>query len=408
MPMENNFFSHLTVLDLSRYLPGGYATQPFADWGAEVIKIEDTGQGDFCRHDPPTRHGISYYSTALCRNKRSVSLNLKDEEVRDLFLHMASCADVIVESFRPGVTKRLGIDYETIRRRNPGIVYASISGYGQNDPRSLKALHDLNLQAETGYLSLANDNAFPMPLADLATAMVTGQALLAALLNRTTTKEGAYIDVSMFDCFVWWQSMNDSRWLFNGRTHTRSDLEYPAVGHNLYETADGALLMFAMIEPKFWIPFTQEIGLPELKDDCRKRMWQAPEAFEKMAKAVQEKTLAEWEEWLENREYSISPVLSKDEAIEHLVETEPNTLAYVDFPNVGRVLQTNIPHHVSSLPTRIEDFKEASRLGQDTAEVLKALGVDTARIERLARKGSIKLDTPVDPDFIDRNPIAPR
>ncbi len=120
---KQNVSNDLLVLDFSRYLPGGYATQPFADWGSEVIKVEDTGQGDFCRHDPPTRHGISYYSTALCRNKQSISLNLKDEEAKEYCIKLALKADIIVESFRPGVTKRLGIDYETIKKQNPKIIY---------------------------------------------------------------------------------------------------------------------------------------------------------------------------------------------------------------------------------------------------------------------------------------------
>ena len=121
-------FSGITVLDFSRYLPGGYATQVLADLGATVIKCEDTGAGDFMRHDYPTMgNGISYYITALGRNKKSVSLNLKDQEVVDWFLKMAKEADVIVESFRPGVTKKLGIDYETINKINPRIIYCSIS-----------------------------------------------------------------------------------------------------------------------------------------------------------------------------------------------------------------------------------------------------------------------------------------
>lgn len=403
-----NVFEDLLVLDFSRYLPGGYATQPFADWGAEVIKVEDTGQGDFCRHDPPTRYGISYYSTALCRNKKSISVNLKDEEVRNYCLKLASRADVIIESFRPGVTKRLGIDYESISKINNKIVYASISAFGQKDPRSQKALHDYALIAETGFLDLADDNAFPLPLADLATAMVTGQSLLAALLNREKTGEGAYIDISMFDCFLWWQSMIDSRWLFNDKKHKRDDLEYPSVGYNLYETSDGFQLMFAMIEPKFWVPFTEEVGMPELKDNCRKRKWQAPESFTKMEQFVKSKSLAEWKEWLSTRtEYSITPVLTKDEAIPKIIEKEPNMLNYVEFNDVGRVLQTNIPHHISSLPTQISNFKEASRLGQDTKDILMQLGVKAKDLEEMKNRGAIKLDTPIEYSFVDINPVAP-
>lgn len=403
-----NVFKDLLVLDFSRYLPGGYATQPFADWGSEVIKVEDTDQGDFCRHDPPTRYGISYYSTALCRNKKSVSLNLKDREARECCLKLASRADVIVESFRPGVTRRLGIDYETISKINNKIIYASISAYGQDDSRSQRALHDGALIAETGFLDLVDDNAFPLPLADLATAMVTGQSLLASLLNREKTGEGAYIDISMFDCFLWWQSMIDSRWLFNGGKHKRADLEYPSVGYNLYETSDGARLMFAMIEPKFWVPFTEEIGMSELKGDCRKRKWEAPDSFVKMEHFVKSKTLDEWEEWLSSRtEYSITPVLTKEEAIPKIIKREPSMLNYADFKDVGRVLQTNIPHHISSLPTQISHFKEASRLGQDTKDILLQLGVSYEGLREMEIRGAVKLDTPVDHSYMDKNPVAP-
>lgn len=404
---KNNAFSNLVVLDLTRYLPGGYATQPFADWGANVIKVEDTEQGDYCRHDAPTRFGVSYYSTALCRNKKSVSFNLKDKEVLGYFLELTSKADVIIESFRPGVTKRLGIDYETVRVLNPEIVYASISAFGQNDERSLKAYHDLNMQALTGYISLADDNAFPLSLVDLAAGMVASQSIMAALLNRRTTDEGSYIDISMTDCFIWWQSMIDSRWCFNGGIHTRDDHERPSVGYNLYKTKDGKTMAFALLEQKFWVPFVHDVGIPELEDCCLKRRWQDPWAFEVMEKLVSGKTLAEWEEWLADKEYSISSVPTKTEAIERMIKEESRMLAFVDFPDVGRVLQTNIPHGISSLPTNIKNFKEASRLGQDTEEVLYELGVSKEKIQHLANCGAIKLDTPVDKNATDNNPIAP-
>ena len=191
---KNTPFSDITVLDFSRYLPGGYATQVLADLGATVIKVEDTGLGDFMRHDYPTKGGgISYYITALGRNKKSVSLNLKNEEVVDWFLKMAQEADIIVESFRPGVTAKLGIDYESIKKLNPGIIYCSISGYGANDPRSKKAQHDLNMQATSGYLSVNHGSTSPLHLCDLSSGMVAGQALLAALYARTVTGEGASI-----------------------------------------------------------------------------------------------------------------------------------------------------------------------------------------------------------------------
>ena len=407
MARNGNAFEDLLVLDLTRYMPGGFATQILADWGATVIKVEDTKRGDFCRYDPPTKHGISYYSTALCRNKKSISLDLKNKEANDCFQELSKKADIIIESFRPGVTKRLGIDYESIRQKNPDVIYASISAFGQEDPRSQKAWHDFAMIASTGYLDLQNDNAFPLPLCDYATGMVAGQALLASLFNRDKTGEGSYIDIAMFNCFLWWQSLIDSRWLFNGKIHKRNDLEYPSVGYNIYETSGGAALMFAMIEEKFWVPFTQETGLEELRDDCRKREWQAPDSFEKMRAFVKSKSLAEWENWLSGKEYSITKILTKDEAIPAIVNNKPEMLNYVTFPNVGRVLQTNIPHNISNLQTHIESFNEAALLGENTEEVLMSLGIDRSAIEKMAQEKAIFLGAPVDYDYQDDNPTAP-
>ena len=305
-------FSGITVLDFSRYLPGGYATQVLADLGATVIKCEDTGAGDFMRHDYPTMgNGISYYITALGRNKKSVSLNLKDQEVVDWFLKMAKEADVIVESFRPGVTKKLGIDYETINKINPRIIYCSISGYGAEDPRSKKAQHDLNMQATSGYLSVNHGGTSPLHLCDLSSGMVAGQALLAALYAREQTGKGTYIDTSMFDCFVWWNSLLDSRWCFNGGQCDRNDLEYPSAAYNVYETKDGGKLALGMVEPKFWQPFCDAIGHPEIKGDGLKRRWEAPEAFKIVEETIKSKTTDEWMEWLEDKDFCIAKLNRK-------------------------------------------------------------------------------------------------
>ena len=326
---KNTPFSDITVLDFSRYLPGGYATQVLADLGATVIKVEDTGLGDFMRHDYPTKGGgISYYITALGRNKKSVSLNLKNEEVVDWFLKMAQEADIIVESFRPGVTAKLGIDYESIKKLNPGIIYCSISGYGANDPRSKKAQHDLNMQATSGYLSVNHGSTSPLHLCDLSSGMVAGQALLAALYARTVTGEGAYIDISMFDCFVWWNSLLDSRWCFNDGECKRDDLEYPSTAYNVYETKDGGKLALGMVEPKFWEPFCDAIGHPEIKPTGLMRRWEAPEAFEIVEETIKGRTTQEWLDWLEDKDFCIAKVNSKTEAVEADHAREPEELSH--------------------------------------------------------------------------------
>lgn len=398
-------FSGIRVLDFSRYLPGGYATQTLADLGAEVIKVEDTGAGDFMRHDYPTKGGgISYYVTALGRNKKSISLNLKDPEVVEIFKKLAAESDVIVESFRPGVTKKLGIDYDSIKAINPGIIYCSISGYGSKDPRSKKAQHDLNMQADSGFLSVDHGSTFPLHLVDLSSGMVAGQALLAALYSREKTGEGCYIDTSMFDCFVWWNSLLDSRCCFNGMQEEKEDLEYPSVAYNVYETKDGGKLALGMVEAKFWEPFCEAIGHPEIKPTGLMRYWEAPGAFRIVEETIRSRTTNEWMEWLQDKDFCIAKVNTKPEAIEQITRENPETLNWVDFPRVGRVLQTNSPHHLSNIPVKIEDFEEVSVLGGDTEKYLSEIGVSDEEIARLKAIGSIRTGDDIEKEF-DRVPL---
>lgn len=405
--MPKSAFNKITVLDFSRYLPGGYATQVLADMGANVIKVEDTGLGDFMRHDFPTKGGgVSYYVNALGRNKKSVSFNLKNTEVVEAFKKMAAEADIIVESFRPGVTKKLGIDYDTIKAINPGIIYCSISAYGATDPRSLKPMHDLNMQATAGYLAVNHGSMSPLHLCDLSTAMVVGQALLAALIERAESGEGCYIDTSMFDCFVWWNSLLDSRWSFNDGECKRTDLEYPSVAYNVYATKDGGRYSLGMVEDKFWKQFCEAMDCPELIGKGLDREWENPEAFEKVRQIMLSKTTAEWDEYFSDKDMCVGRVNTKTEAVAQLVVENPEALAYVDFPRVGRVLQTGLPHHLSSIPTPISEFKAVSDLGEDTAAELKKIGMDDETIERLHAEGGIKFASDF-PWEEDRAPIAP-
>ena len=381
--MPKSSFNDITVLDFSRYLPGGYATQTLADLGANVIKCEDTGPGDFMRHDFPTA-----------------------------FKKMAAEADIIVESFRPGVTKKLGIDYDTIKAINPRIIYCSISAYGATDPRSLKPQHDLNMQATAGYLAVNHGSMSPLHLCDLSTGMVVGQALLAALLERQATGEGCYIDTSMFDCFVWWNSLLDSRWSFNDGVCKRTDLEYPSLAYNVYETKDGKRYSLGMVEDKFWTNFCNAMERPELLGHGLDREWESPELFEIVREIMKSKTADEWDEWVawfdqpENANMCAAKVNTKTEAVAQLCEENPEALAYVEFPRVGKVLQTGLPHHLSNIPTPISEYKAVSDLGEDTEAELKKVGYDDATIARLHEEGGIKFASDF-PYEDDRAPIAP-
>lgn len=383
--MGNPSFARLRVLDLSRYLPGGYATQVLADLGADVIKVEDTGLGDFCRHEHPQRGGMSYYIEALGRNKRSVALDLKDADAHAAFMKLVEGADVVVESFRPGVTKKLGIDYAAARAVNPRIVYCSFSGYGQDDPRSQLPLHDLNMQAQSGYLSLNGGVKAPLHLCDLASSMVAAQSMLAALYDREISGEGRFIDVSMFDSFVWWNSLIDTRWGFQDESISEDTIAFPerCCFYNIYETSDGGRLAFGLIEDKFWASFCEDAGVPELID-------QPDDAYERMCALVASRTLAEWEAWLADKDLCIAAVIDKNAALAQLMEREPSMVAYRDFPRAGRVLQTNLPHAIAGMRPSLDDAVEAPAHGEHTAEVLRELGFDADAVEELARRGAVR------------------
>lgn len=353
-------FEDLIVLDLSRYLLGAYTSLYFADLGAQVIKVEDTKTGDLMRGEKPMVDGESYYHYALNRNKESISLNLKDEEVLERFYQLVARADVLVENYRPGVAKRLKIDFETLHKINPNLVYVSFSAYGQNDPRSLDALHDINIVAQTGYYDLTNGAVALLQPSDLAAAMAGIQGALTGLIARDKAK-GTHVDVSMYDSLIWWNAMLDSRWFFYGKTLTSGMREYPSVGYNIYRTKDGRMISFGLYENKFWKSSVDDIGRPDLYDTLKDTPEQNPIAYQAVVDFAASMTYDEWIAWLEDKTYAIAPCLNKSEAIDLAVETNPQTINYVDFPRFGTALQTNTPHVIGDMRSDLSEAREPAR-----------------------------------------------
>ena len=249
--------SGLRVLDLSRVLSGPYCTALLADLGAEVIKIETPGRGDDSRHFGPFVGGVSVYFALINRNKKSVALNLQHARAKELALALAEKSDVVVENFRPGVAARLGLDYETLSRRNPRLIYLSISGFGQDGPHAGWAAYDLIIQAMSGIMSVTGQpdgppTALGESLGDLWTGLMGSWAVLAALQARTRTGQGERIDLGMFDALMSMQMTGLANLLASGKAPPRVGNRHPVTTPvNTYRCRDGLAALVVTSDAQF-------------------------------------------------------------------------------------------------------------------------------------------------------------
>ncbi|HYM49838.1 MAG TPA: CaiB/BaiF CoA-transferase family protein [Candidatus Limnocylindrales bacterium] len=332
------------VLDLTRLLPGGYATMLMARMGADVVKVEAPGHGDPLRALP----GGAAYFAALHAGKRSVALRLKSEAGRRALLKLAERSDALIEGFRPGVMDRLGLGFEVLRRANPRLVYCAITGYGSTGPLRARAGHDLNYLARAGVLSLMPPSgrapAIPaVQLADLAGGMQAIILVLAALLERERTGRGRRVEVAMTDVARSW--LTTQRAVFQaGEPGIPLTGELPC--YHVYPTRDGFLTV-AALEAPFWQAFCDAIDRPDL---CGRQL--DPTAIDEVAGVLERRTRAEWMARFGDKDVCVEPVLS-------LGEAEPD-------PGAGVALAP------------------APALGQHTREVLAESGLSLAEIDALA------------------------
>jgi crotonobetainyl-CoA:carnitine CoA-transferase CaiB-like acyl-CoA transferase len=335
------------VLDLTRLLPGAYATLLLADLGAEVVKIEDPRGGDGMR-SLPTAAPRSYFEL-LNRSKRSVTLDLRSPEAARVLDALCVTADVVVDSFRPSTARRLGVDGETLLRRHPRLVCASISGFGQTGPYAERAAHDINYQALAGLLvQPAGTVQMPGPLVgDIGAATQAAIRILAALLLRDRTGYGSIVDVSIHEAAMAWAMFPTTAELANAC-------------YTVYETSDGQWLALGALEPKFWKGFCERIGRPDLvalqHAHGDERTWVESE----VRRAMLGLTRDEWLARFSDADACLTPIYTPEE-----VAADP---------------------HVQSR-LRAEPHASAPALGADTDAVLEAAGIDAAERMRLRAAG---------------------
>ncbi len=379
----------IRVLDLTRLYPGPYLTLVLADLGADVAKVEDPRLGDYLREIPPARAGISGRFLALNRDKRSLALDLKHPAGREVLLRMVERADVVVESFRPGVLARLGVGWSTLSARNPRVILCSISGYGQTGPYRERAGHDLNYIALAGVLAMtgAAGGAPVLPgvqLADLAGGAMWGAVgILAALVGRQATGQGRHLDISMTEGALTLLAAELGSMAIGGTAPTRGagTLNGGLACYGVYATADGKYLSVGGLEPKFWAAFNQAIGR---KVDLSELIL-PPEGQARVRAEVQTilatRSRDAWMATFARTDACCEPVLELDELAEHPQHRARGLFFTTDHPGVGPVEQLRTPVGEAAA-TRL-----APRLGEHSNELLGEYGFSDGEIATLRGDG---------------------
>jgi len=384
----------IRVLDLSRLLPGPFCSMLLADFGAEVIKVEDPRGGDYIRQWPPRIGKNSGFHVVLNRNKRSCTLNLKARAGKEIFRQLAGSADVVLEGFRPGVMARLGLDYRSLHAINPRLVYCSVSGYGDHGPRAQRAGHDINYLALGGILSHSgrrHPTLSGVQVADLGGGgLLAAFSIVMALLVRERQGAGQYLDISMLDGSLLWNCLRWGKYLADGEIPRPGDdmLNHGFACYNLYETRDGRYMALGAIEPQFWEAFCAAVARPEWR---RANYFEPGPHQEDLKVAVaglfREKTQAEWVAHLAQHDCCCEPVLNLDEAMNDSHTRARQMVVDLVHESWGAYRQLGVAPKFSRTPGTLRSH--APELGEHTEAILQELGYAAAQIGELRRQGVV-------------------
>ncbi|MFN8288480.1 MAG: CoA transferase [Chitinophagales bacterium] len=384
------------IIDFTRLLPGPLATMFLADMGADVIKVEDPDSPDYIRDFEPRINGISMLYLSLNRNKRSLAVNYRSAEGKQLLLDLIKEADVLIEQYRPGVMKEMGFGFEALNAINPRLIYVSITGYGQQSPMAMAAGHDLNYIAIAGNLGITGvQNGAPVipgfQLADIAGGSYAAMnAVTAALYQREKTGQGEWIDVAMTDAVVPFTVLQFANYQGTKQNPGRSNFELSGAlaNYNVYECADGRYVALGSLEPKFWNAFCKKAGRP----DWANRFLQKGEELNKLKEEVRAffkaKTRAEWVNYFAAEDICLTPVNELEELEQDAYLQQRNMFLENEHAAVGKYKTINQP--LKFKVANFENNRSAPDLGMDSASILKEMNYTDAQIAELKAKGIVK------------------
>ncbi|HTE63643.1 MAG TPA: CaiB/BaiF CoA-transferase family protein [Solirubrobacteraceae bacterium] len=380
----------IRVLDLTRLLPGGFATALLADLGAEVVKVEQPGRGDHMRWDEPRIGGESAHSWVTDRNKASIALNLKDPRGVEALKALARTHDAVIEGFRPGVVDRLGIGYDALRAVNPALVYVSITGYGQTGPMARHAGHDLNYAGRAGVLSITGSADRPPAIPGVQVADIGGGSLmavvglLAALVRARATGAGDHVDVAMTDGAFAWLSIHMGDHFADGRVGGPEAMllngRFPC--YAVYECRDGRHLTVGALEPQFWTRVCRLLGRPELEPTQFD-----PEALPAWRALFAERARDGWLELLGGPDTCVGPVNDLAEAAADPQLRHRGMVGELEHPDFGPQRQVGIPIKLRNRPGALRTAAPA--LGEGSRRLLAGAGYGADAIDELLRDGVV-------------------
>lgn len=388
----------IKVVDLSRFIAGPYCTMKMGDMGAEVIKVETPDKGDDSRElGPPFLNGESAYYLSFNRNKKSVTINMRESKGKEILHRMISEADVFVENFRIGVTEKMGLTYEDVKKINENIIYCSITGYGHNSPYREKPSFDVMIQGEAGFMSITGFPDGPpqragIPIADIMGGFHAVEGILLALLVKARTGKGQFIDVSLMDSIIAILTYQAGNYLATGDIPQRVGNRHPMITpYENFETSDGYVI-FAVGNQRLWETFIQTLGRNDLSEDPRfadmKSRNQNPSELKAILEEITKtKTTAEWVKVMEDAGVPCGRIRTVDQVL-----TDPHVdiremVVEIEHATAGMIKLTGVPTKLSLTPGAVS--APPPTLGQHTDQILAELGYTENEISELHQQGIV-------------------